>query len=163
MQNNNDIQRLKNYGFEGFMTIKELREIHQHSQLPVPAQGGVYASLRLSNNEPQFFTTGTGGAYQKKDPNMPIATLKRKWVDNTSIMYIGETSNLQDRISLYLNFGNGEPVRHWGGRYVWQLKDVNDMVVCWKIAPNEHSDIKKMMLNKFKEEHNGSKPFANIR
>lgn len=150
---------LEKEGFEGFLKIKDLKE-QEYLLSTIPTQSGVYVSLRLSNDKPKFCEVSTGGHYEGKDPKKPIAKLQKKWVEDSVIMYIGESCNLQERISLYLEFSQGKAVRHWGGRYVWQLEDADELVVCWKVCKNAENK-KYEMLTDFKAEH-GALPFANI-
>lgn len=62
----------------------------------------------------------------------------------------------------YMKFGKGEPVGHWGGRYIWQLKDNKKLIVCWRTTTNEDPRvIEKEMIETFESSY-GGKPFANI-
>lgn len=154
-----EIQQLIENGFVRFISIKKLRE-RPELLSDIPQNEGVYVSLRSSKTKPHFLKIGTGGHYNG-DPNVSISTLQTKWLEDSSIMYIGESENIQERISLYLRFGQGETVRHWGGRYVWQLEDAYDLVICWKVVDNA-KQIKEQMLLDFKAKH-GKLPFANMR
>lgn len=43
-----------------------------------------------------------------------------------------------------MSFGQGKPVGHWGGRLIWQLEDVKDLIVCWKVLEKEEPrDVEK--------------------
>ena len=71
---------------------------------------------------------------------------------------------LKKRLSTYMRFGQGEAVGHWGGRFIWQMKDSRDLIICWKPMPigdaaKEESD----MIQSFKQAHGGKRPFANLR
>jgi hypothetical protein len=60
-------------------------------------------------------------------------------------------------------FGNGKPVGHWGGRYLWQLKNSANLVLCWKATP--HSDpgeVEHELIRSFIA-HYGALPFANLK
>ena len=46
----------------------------------VPRNSGVYMVLRNSSSAPEFVLKGTGGFYQRKNPNVQITGLKREWV-----------------------------------------------------------------------------------
>lgn len=152
-----------NYGeFEGFKTIQELMD---SNCTEVPSKKGVYMILRKSKEQPGFLEKGSGGFFKEKDPNVSIKELKNNWIDNEPILYIGQTNaTLQKRLRQYMQFGQGKKVGHWGGRYIWQLKDSKELIVCWAILDSEDPKEKeRQMIQSFKEEHNNKFPFANLR
>ena len=60
-------------------------------------------------------------------------------------------------------FGQGKPVGHWGGRLIWQLEDAKDLIVCWKVLEKEEPrEEEKKMIQAFKKQHEGKRPFANL-
>lgn len=126
---------------------------------------GVYLILRRSVEPPIFFEKGTGGWFKGKDPNVPVSVLREKWAEGTEIVYIGKAgTSLRKRLRTYMRFGMGFPAPHKGGRYIWQLADSRDLLVCWKV-PSENIDsesIEKMMIDEFVVKH-GMFPFANLR
>lgn len=153
-------------GFGGFKTVGELMD---GLKTAVPAQKGVYVVLRESVSAPQFLTKGTGGFFKGKDPNVPLAELEANWVTDTPILYIGKaggtdsSATLQKRLCQYLRFGQGANVGHWGGRYIWQLADSRDLVVCWKgLFTDEPREVEQQMIADFKAAHAGKRPFANL-
>jgi len=161
---------LKEKGFEGFKTIEELFSDYSG----IPKVKGVYVVLRDDSKEPEFVQKGVGGFLKGKDPNVPIERLKAKWVNKTVVLYIGKagsassirpsSQNLQRRLRLYLKFGQGLPVAHYGGRYIWQLKDYKNLIVCWKTLFKSQSDprgYEKELLDKFFSSY-GKLPFANL-
>lgn len=161
-----DRQALKAQGFEGFISMSELMT---GAKKMIPAQMGVYVVLRESNSAPRFMEVGTGGFFKGKNPNVPIDELKANWVENTSIVYIGKagsigsTANLRTRLGQYLRFGEGANVGHWGGRYIWQLEDSRDLIVCWKaLDSDDPRNIEQQMISEFKAQHSGRRPFANL-
>lgn len=100
--------------------------------------------------------------------DVSIAELEANWVEGTSVVYIGKaggvgsSATLQKRISQYIRFGQGANVGHWGGRYIWQLADSRDLVVCWKILTNEEPrEVERLMIADFIDVHGGKRPFAN--
>ena len=157
--NTKEIEQLKKEGFCGFKTVAGLRE----NINVVPDYNGVYVLLRPNDDKPIFLEKGTGGSYQGKNPNVTISKLETKWIDNSSIVYIGATDrSLKIRLGEYMRFGQGETVGHWGGRYVWQLEDAAELVVCWKRVDGNAEQVEKQMIMAFKVEH-GKYPFANLR
>jgi predicted DNA-binding transcriptional regulator AlpA len=160
------IDELKKYGFEGFGTI----ESYQKSKLAeLPSVKGVYLVLNLSGNDPVFMEKNSGGHFKGKDPTVEIEILKKKWIQDTIIVYIGQAgaerskATLRSRIKQLVAFGNGKPVGHWGGRYLWQLKNSANLVLCWKATP--HSDpgeVEHELIRSFIA-HYGALPFANLK
>ena len=88
--------------------------------------------------------------------------MRDNWISNEAIVYIGKGKSLKTRLSSYLRFGEGEFATHWGGRYIWQLKDSRELIVCWKTMDEDPRVVEKEMIAKFKEEHGGRRPFANL-
>ena len=67
---------MRNLGFEGFLTVADLRCGNRNG---VPAEPGVYLSCEVVHLLPNFFEVGTGGHFKSKDPNVSIARLKDEW------------------------------------------------------------------------------------
>lgn len=158
-----DIEEIKKAGFMGFKKMDEL--FVDNSSIPrIP---GVYLILSLHKNI-EFLTVGSGGFFKGKNPNVPIDKLKKNWVEKTPVVYIGKAGKdgsnvtLHSRLKCYLRFGKGKNVAHWGGRLIWQLKNYNDLVVCWKSLPKEDPrTIEKSLIRSFILEYS-KKPFANL-
>ena len=157
---------LQAHGFEGFKTMGELMD---GAKASIPAQKGVYVVLRENETNPQFLAEGTGGFFKGKNPNVPLDELEDNWVEGTSILYIGKaggagsSATLQKRLGQYLRFGQGANIGHWGGRYIWQLADSRDLVVCWKVLPDdEPRDVERQMISEIKAAHGGKRSFANL-
>ena len=158
---NDIIQRLKSDGFEGFISVENLMQ----SRKMIPSYSGVYIILRLKGSEPEFLEQGTGGFFKKKEPrnpNVSIDELRDNWVPNEAIIYIGKATSLKKRLGSYLRFGEGKFATHWGGRYIWQLKDSRELLVCWKETDENPRIVEKEMVAQFKKEHGGKRPFANL-
>lgn len=164
--NTAEMEQLKNNGFCGFKTVAELRE----NINVVPELTGVYILLRPNDDEPVFLENGTGGFFKKKNPNVALPKLSAKWVKDTSIVYIGKADispktgerGLRTRLREYLDFGQGLNIGHWGGRYVWQLKDSAKLIVCWERVDGNAEQVERQMIMAFQAEH-GKYPFANLR
>ena len=161
----NNIDEIKQAGFLGFKTMKEL--IIDSSS--VPKNKGVYFILNPKNKKAQYLDIGTGGRFKGKDPNISVEKLKSNWVDNSLVIYIGKAGSetgratLNSRLKQYLKFGQGKNVGHWGGRLIWQLKSSSNLIVCWKPLPNEDPrTIEKQFIQKFKSKFSNKRPFANL-
>lgn len=153
-----DFQKLKQTGFTGFKTIAELTS----DSSGLPNSPAVYMVLNLKSPDPDFLTTGTGGYFKGKDPNVSLEVLKANWVDDTIVVYIGKATSLRSRLGQYFSFGHGMNVGHYGGRYVWQLRNSGELVVCWKnltsVDPKVfEADLIKQFVMKY-----GKRPFANL-
>lgn len=123
-----EITKYKEEGFTGFVRVADLRL----ASGMLPPTEGVYVVLRATNDKPVFLEEGTGGHFKDKNPNVAIAELERKFVKGSETMYIGKATNLRKRLSQLLRFGTGAKVGHWGGRYLWQLADSDDLLIAWK-------------------------------
>ena len=161
----NSRKKMERDGFHGFIAINEL----MRSNFRVPTKKGVYFVLNMKNDPPIFLEKNIGGHFKGKDPTVSRSTLNSKWVDNTTVIYIGQTgggssgATLIDRLQQLIQFGQGLPVGHWGGRYMWQLEDNRGHVVCWKILKDrDPQNIKKDLLKDFRNKY-GKLPFANLR
>jgi len=158
----NSIQSLKANGFQGFQRIGELFVSCQD----IPDEVGVYFVIHDNDDIPEFMVRGSGGILKESDPNVSIIELERNWVGETKVIYIGQTGNsLRKRISSYMKFGQGEPVRHYGGRYIWQIKNHEDLLVCWKSLNGNRANPKQVesdLLRIFVEGYS-CLPFSNLK
>lgn len=157
-------KELKQGGFIGFKMVKELRR----NPYEIPQSMGVYAVLYTDDIHPVFVERGVGGFFKGKDPNVSVSELETNWVENTDIVYIGKAggmsskATLQSRLIQYLKFGMGKNIGHWGGRYIWQLANADELVICWKPTDDEPREVEAKMIAQFKAEHQGLRPFANL-
>lgn len=159
----NSIENITNEGFSGFVKIKDL--IHNYTV--VPNMKGIYLVLYLGHTAPEFLLKGTGAFFKGKNPNIEIIGLKNKWVNDTIVLYIGKTSGeevehtLQARVKHYLQFGQGKSVGYHGGRYIWQIKNSEDLVICWKpLEKDDPETIESELIREFVTKY-GTVPFAN--
>lgn len=143
-------------GFAGFTVLRNL------DTRRAPAQGGVYTVLRRSTEPPSFLTVSLGGRFKGKDPTVSSRELSEDWVTGTPVVYIGKATSLRARLRQYRDFGNGKPVGHWGGRYIWQLADAAELLVAWKPTAEEPRTVEAEMIAAFVQQF-GKRPFANLR
>ena len=157
-----NIDELKNMGFKGFYPIKDI--IQNYTLLP--KEKGVYILLHTEN--PNFLEVGTGGFFKGKDPHVSIQVLEQNWITDSPIIYIGKagsetgSATLQSRLKQYFNFGQGKAVGHWGGRYIWQLKNPYNILVGWMETPdNDPRIVEAHLIKEFVKKY-GKRPFANL-
>jgi hypothetical protein len=147
-------------GFTGFLTFDEVRA----RLAEIPPHGGVYIVLRDLREPVEFRDSNPGGRFKGRDPSVKSGVLRGKWIDDCAVVYIGKGDNIQRRLKQYADFGSGKPIGHWGGRYIWQLADSERLLVAW--MPCSSGETAAMMearlLRRFKDEHDGHLPFANI-
>lgn len=152
------LEDIEEAGFTGFKTVAQLQNAGCSA---IPESGGVYMILRAENIKPQFLAKGTGGYYREKNPNVAIAELQSNWVEDTVCVYIGKATTLNKRINLYMRFGAGANVGHYGGRYIWQLADSKSLIVCWKRTKEDPREVESALIEEFREQY-GARPFANL-
>ena len=163
MHTRQDIEKL---GFIGYLPIHVLRK----SRLAeAPKVSGVYVFLRADSSEPIFLSESPAGHFKGKNPTVAIDKLKAKWVSSTQVVYIGKAGKLgkpptiKTRLTQYLDFGGGKPVGHWGGRYIWQLANAEELIVCWREARNQDPEMVESELLDVFMQSNGRLPFANLK
>jgi hypothetical protein len=123
-------EQLKENGFTGFKSAAELLS----NTLLLPKIKGVYVVIHPNPENVSFLEKRTGGYFKGKDPNVSIAELSINWVKDSMIVYIGQcgsngsANTLNKRIKQYLEFGIGKNVGHYGGRYIWQLNDNQELL-----------------------------------
>lgn len=95
-------------------------------------------------------------------------------MNDAKILYIGRaggtaengrvySSILRKRIKQYIQFGKGKNIGHWGGRYIWQIKESDDLLIAYKTLENQNPVVKEQeLINMFRNHHNGKLPFANL-
>ena len=153
-------------GFEGFFTVGQL---HAERCERLPNEPGVYAMVRESLAPPEFLPNSVAPIYRGQNPTQPIEALSERWVPGAQVLYFGRArgpgvrSLLRQRVKRYLRFGYGRVVGHWGGRFVWQLRDHAALLVAWKSTDAEGALLTEARLQIRFREHYGVLPFANLR
>jgi hypothetical protein len=152
---------LESAGFVGWVTWDELRA---EALAGAPHAPAAYVVCRPSASEPVFLSTNPAGRFKGKDPTVPVDVLQAKWVPGAEVVYIGKADDAGRRLKQFARFGAGEPVGHWGGRYIWQLADSSELLVAWHaISWKELArDYEKRLLARFADLHEGARPFANL-
>lgn len=155
---------LRGKGFLGFSTIEDIR----FRRSTVSVLPGVYVAYRQHLDEIEFLDKSTGGWFKGRDPSVRIEKLRGKWIDEAHVLYIGKAEagsararGISVRLDEYLRFGQGQPIGHWGGRYLWQLAGADQLLFCWKPCPDP-SDQETRLLELFRNEY-GALPFANLK
>ena len=103
------------------------------------------------------------------DPSVPIEILQNHWVPGAVVLYIGRARGpgvralLHQRVKRYLRFGQGRVVAHYGGRFVWQLRDHRVMLLAWMPTPDEDPAVVEARLQAMFLARHGRPPFANLR
>jgi hypothetical protein len=149
-------------GFRGFVRFEDLPDAD------VPTSAGVYVVYRTSTRPPRFRESSTGGWFKRKDPSVASALLVEAWVPDAHVLNIGKATagasgrrGLAKRLSEYRKFGEGQPVGHWGGRYIWQLDDSAELLVAWRETPGrDPGDLEGKLIAEFLRTY-GARPFAN--
>ncbi len=144
-------------GFTGWVRFADLPDAD------APRAPGVYVVTRAEPTAPrQFLSLSSAGWFKKQDPTVAVQELDRRWVHGAATLYVGKATRLRTRLDQYRRHGIGEPVGHWGGRYIWQLAEASDLVVAWReLAAEDPADAEAELLAAFERRY-GALPFANL-
>jgi hypothetical protein len=146
-------QHMQDIGFIGFIPL--LGDLAR-----VPERACIYTVVWDGSTQPTVTERSTGGRFKQKDPTVDVAAAQAKLIPGCETLYIGRAKNGRDRLELLARFGRGQPVGHWGGRYLWQLQEPTRLLVAWR----EEADpvrAEAELLDEF-ESHFGRLPYANL-
>lgn len=142
-------------------TACSLESLYQSKCRQLPEAPGIYLVRAPEDFKPAFVNPGAGGWFKGKNPNIDIKKLRsRWWVPDFRELYIGRADNLRERVWRLLEFGHGNPVAHWGGRLLWQIKQSSDFLLDW-YEHNSPAEEEHRLLAEFKSKY-GRLPFANL-
>jgi hypothetical protein len=147
---------LESTGFSGFQPVAGL----QRTLDGVPYGPGVYVVVATSSAAPRILSASRGGWFKGKDPSVAPAVLRARWHAETPILYFGKADALRKRIKDLVRFAAGEPVAHWGGRYLWQISGSASFLIAWR-EDDEPRALERDLLASFASQF-GTLPFANI-
>ncbi len=126
-----------------------------------PLLGGIYVITYKGGDPPAFTELSCGGRFKGKDPTVSREVLASNWVSSAEVVYIGKADKLKRRLKQFADFGAGKPVGHWGGRLIWQLPNIDELLVAWKETPERIPiEVEAELIEQFRQRY-GKPPFAN--
>ena len=150
------IEQLAREGFEGFRAWAAL------AWSEIPTGPGIYVVTYEGIAEPEILSSSPAGRFKGRDPTASVTALTDAWVNDSPVLYIGKAMQLRRRLRQYRDHGQGRPVGHWGGRYIWQLSGSSELRVAWKLTSDPPRLLEQEMLDAFLDRY-GQLPFANLR
>ena len=71
----------------------------------------------------------------------------------------GSKATLRSRVKQMLEFGQGKPAKHYGGRDLWQLRQAPSLSLAWKSG--DPAQLEQELLSEFTAYY-GRLPYANL-
>ena len=154
----NSLEALEKNGFKGFVSVKDLC----NDRGCIPKKMGVYFVVLPVQHKVDFMENNPAGFRGGRNPTVSIEELEQNWVSDTLVLYIGKAKKFKERIHCYLKHGMGsDSAAHWGGRMIWQVKDSQNLLFCWKKSDKVDSfEDERELINSFCEFYK-KRPFAN--
>ena len=165
-----EIDELIEDGFVGFVTFRDLRA---GAIDDIPDHQGVYVICIPADYNVEFLNDSIGGWFKGKNPSVDLNVLSSNWISGTRIIYVGRAgglrkggrvsrATLRKRLKQYSKFGVGIKIGHWGGRFIWQLKNSDSFLVAYRpLVEDNPVDVETRMLENFSRKY-GKLPFANL-
>jgi hypothetical protein len=157
---------LEAIGFTGFVPLAELRAARPRTWAIPADEGGVYIAYRDSTRPPRFRRLNP--ATWRGDRTLPLAELRGRWVEGSSVVYIGKAdltvadNSLRKRVRAYLRFGAGHNAAHAGGYSTWQLANSERLLIAWRVVRPPRTPLREeQRLCKAHQAAYGRVPFAN--
>ncbi len=117
---------------------------------------------RTGTAAPTFLERSVGGPHKGRDLTVPVARLRESWTDDAQILYIGKASSLRTRLWAYARQGRGHSASHYGGRFLWQLPQSEELVVGWReVVTARPGDVEDALITLYAANF-GRRPFANL-
>ncbi|MHA6668553.1 hypothetical protein ACX3O0_06740 [Homoserinimonas sp. A447] len=161
------ISDLRRFGFVGFVPLSTW------TKSDVIGTGddveGIYAIVRESTATPTF-TDDVRPVPHRLARTAAEAT--ELWVENCQLLYFGKAplrkpsksgkrKGLAQRIDEYRRHGLAGGSNHHGGKLIWQVDDVESLLVAWKAVPEGEANlIESALILGFMETMNRA-PYAN--
>lgn len=134
----------------------------------IPQLPGVYLVVSPWPQYPPEFQSSIVRSRLGREANVSADELRQRWVTQTRVLYVGSASGngprstLQHRIRTYLRSGRGHAAPHWGGRFIWQLKSVDECRIYWRATMRTSArELEATLLAAFHSRY-GRLPFANL-
>jgi hypothetical protein len=146
---------LEAVGFVGWVPLPAFRAS------TCPSLGGVYVITYSGENPVAYAERSCGGWFKGKDPTVAVEALAANWVEDAEVVYIGKADQLKRRLTQFADFGAGKAIGHWGGRLIWQLPNIDQLLVAWKETPGRVPvEVEAELITSFRQAY-GKPPFAN--
>ena len=163
------IDDLRADGFGGFLQLKSFLKVAVAGN--GPDVEGVYAIVRESAARPAF----KEDAHRKPRPKIySAAEAEARWVEGAQTLYLGKgplrklskvrRQGLAQRLHELRAHGYDGAANHYGGKLLWQIDDMDSLIVAWKVLPAGAADASETaLIHRFMNKDSLHRaPYANI-